>query len=330
MLQDENQNDCYKYISNINNVNDILDKYGVALIPDVLNSIDIETAKNGMWDYLETVTSKFDIPLKRDDSNTYKSFYQLLPLHSMLLQHWAAGHADFVWQLRQNMDIISIFCKIWNVTPEELLVSFDGFSCSMPHEITKRGYYKGNNWFHTDQSLTENEKEEKCIQSWVTLYDVNEGDATLTFLEGSHKYHGDFGKKFNIKDKKDWYKLANDEQLNYFLNLSCKIKNITCKAGTLVLWNSKTFHAGKEALKNRPLTNFRGVVYLCYTPRILCTNTKLTKKQKAFNEKRMTSHWPHKVTLFPKTPRLYNNTIPNISDIPDPVLNELGKKLAGF
>lgn len=70
MLQEENQNDCYKYISNINNVNDILDKYGVALIPDVLNNIDIETAKNGMWDYLETVTSKFDIPLKRDDINT--------------------------------------------------------------------------------------------------------------------------------------------------------------------------------------------------------------------------------------------------------------------
>lgn len=44
----------------------------------------------------------------------------------------------------------------------------------------------------------------------------------------------------------------------------------------------------------------------------------------------MTSHWPHKVTLFPKTPRLYNNPLPNISDIPDPVLNELGKKLAGF
>jgi ectoine hydroxylase-related dioxygenase (phytanoyl-CoA dioxygenase family) len=322
------QNYCDNYITDINSVNNILDKYGVAIIPNILNDAEIKEAIDGMWDYLELVTSKFKVPLKRNTPKTYKSFYELLPLHSMLLQHWQSGHSQFIWNLRQNTKIIDIFCKIHNVKREELLVSFDGFSFSVPHEVTKRGYYKNNTWYHTDQSLID--LINFCIQGWVTLFDVNEGDATLTFLEGSHKFHEEFGKTFHITDKQDWYQINMEEHLKFFIDRGCSIKNIVCKAGSLVLWNSKTFHAGKEALKNRENTNFRGVVYVCYTPKILCNQKTLKKKQKAFNEKRMTSHWPHKVKLFPKTPRLYSNPKPDVTEVPDPNLNELGKILAGF
>ena len=51
------------------------------------------------------------------------------------------------------------------------------------------------------------------------------------------------------------------------------------------------------------------------TPRILANQKELDKRKKAFNDLRMTSHWPHKVRLFPKYPQTYGKKIQNINDI---------------
>ena len=91
----------------------------------------------------------------------------------------------------------------------------------MPPEVTNIGWYRGNDWFHCDQSFKRNDFE--CVQSWVTAYDVNKGDATLAFLEKSHKYHKNFKEYNNITEKSDWYKLKEDE-INYFISKGCKKK----------------------------------------------------------------------------------------------------------
>jgi hypothetical protein len=71
----------------------------------------------------------------------------------------------------------------------------------------------------------------------------------------------------------------------------------------------------------------RCVVYLCYTPKSFADDKVMKKRKKAFEDKRITSHWPHKAKAFPKTPRLYGNSKPNVTDVPDPKLTELGKML---
>jgi len=109
----------------------------------------------------------------------------------MLIQHWGIGHAQFNWDIRQNPKVVNIFAKLWDVNNKDLVTSFDGASIHFPSEETKSGWYKGKDWFHTDQSYTRNDLE--CYQSWVTAYDVNEGDDTLAFLEKSHK---DFANHF--------------------------------------------------------------------------------------------------------------------------------------
>ena len=98
----------------------------------------------------------------------------------------------------------------------------------------------------------------------------------------------------------------------------------------MVLWDSRLMHCGREPTKGREKENTRCVAYVCMTPRFFAKQSQLTKKQKAFNELRLTTHWPHRVKLFAKVPRLYGNPVPNVTDIEAPVLNELGKKLAGF
>jgi len=316
-----------KYITNSDNLKETLQKYGVAIIPNVINDLECNNTVNGMWEYFEHITQKWDVQITKDNKDSWKQIYKLYPIHSMLIQHWNIGHMQSVWNIRQNKNIVDIFSTLWNCTNEELLVSFDGISFNLPPEVMKRGWNRNNTWYHTDQSFTRNDFE--CVQSWVTANDVNVGDATLAFMEGSHLYHKDCKEHFNLTDKKDWNKLTREHE-DFFLNKGCNYKKIYCPKGSLVLWDSRVIHCGAEAYKEREKPNTRAIVYLCYMPRSLCKPKDIIKKQDAFNELRLTTHWPSKPRLFPKHPRTYGNELPVINNIEKPQLSELGKKLAGF
>jgi hypothetical protein len=365
-----------KYYCDINTLKETLEKYGVAIIPSVINEEECVKMRNGMWESIEHITQDFDKPVKtnkpltpeqirenydkygillipdkidkeaqemvdsimndknfklpspilKDDISSWSSFPRLFALHSMLIQRWVS-HAQYYWDLRQKPEIVDIFAHLWNVKPEELLVSFDGLSLHLPPEKTGRGWYRNNNWTHRDQSFTRHDFE--CVQSFLSANPINEGDATLTFLEGSHKLGKRAAKKFNITDKADWYKL-NEKEYDYFIKKGCEKKCIKCPAGSMVFWDSRLQHQGQEPLKERKVANERCIIYLCYTPRNRATKANLKKKVKAFEELRTTSHWPHKPKLFPENPRTYGAPMPNIVKLPPPVVNDLGKKLIGY
>jgi ectoine hydroxylase-related dioxygenase (phytanoyl-CoA dioxygenase family) len=168
----------------------------------------------------------------------------------------------------------------------------------------------------------------------VTLNDVNEGDATLQFLEKSHLFHktfaNDHGDKIDEKDiKADWYQLS-DEQMMWYENKGCTRTSIRCKAGDIVFWDSRTIHAGQEAIKGREKPNERYVIYVCMQPRSFASEKMLQKKLKAFEEQRTTSHWPCNIKLFSKNPRTYGRELKAFRQLPAPGLTELGMRLAGF
>jgi hypothetical protein len=316
-----------KYITDKQNLKKTIEEYGVAIIPNVLNEIECQNIIAGIWNFFEHITKYWENPINRLDENSWKNFYELFPMHSMLFQHWNIGQSQVCWDVRQNEKLLDIYSEFWNCNSNELLVSFDGLSFNIPPEITNRGWNKNNCWLHCDQSFANNNF--KCIQSWITALDINENDATLSFLEKSHKFHEDFAKEFKITDKSDWYKLNNIEK-EFYYNKECYYKKIKCPKGSLVLWDSRTIHCGSEALRGRDKPNFRAIIYICYMPRNLSTKKDLEKKQKAFQELRMTTHWPCKIKLFPKNPRTYGKKISEINKIDPPVLKEIGYKLAGF
>ena len=316
-----------KYICTKETLKATIDLYGVAVIPSILNEEECNNMVNGIWDFFEHISNSWEMPINRNNKESWSGFYKLFPLHSMLIQHWNVGHAQASWNVRQNIKIVEIFAHFWGCSINDLLVSYDGLSFNLPPEVTKRGWNRGNTWYHTDQSYTTNDF--KCIQSFVTGLDINENDATLSFLEGSNKYHKDFKDEFNITDKDDWYKLTKDQE-EFYYKRGCEVKNIKCPKGSLVFWDSRTIHCGIEANKARSVPNIRAVIYLCYMPRSQCNEANLKKKQKAFNELRTTSHYPCKIKLFSKSPRTYGNPLPAITQIEAPELTELGRRLAGF
>ena len=316
-----------KYYTTADQVKHTLDTYGIAIIPSILNVEESHAILSGTWDFLEHITQKWATPIKRDNEKTWTEFYKLMPLHSMLIQYWQVGHAQVSWDVRQNIKIAEVYAQIYECKLEDLLVSFDGLSFNPPPEQTKRGWNKNNLWLHCDQSYTQNDF--KTAQGWVTGPAVNEGDATLAILEGSHKYHKEFATQFNMTKNVQWTKLT-EEQVAFYKERECTFNRIQCPPGSLVMWDSRTIHCGVEADKSRVKPNFRAIIYVCYAPRTKCTNANIKKKQKAFEELRATIHDPINPKLFGKKPRTYGKPLPEITPIEKPTLTEFGIKLAGF
>ena len=316
-----------QYIATPDNVMETIEKYGVAIVPNLLNDLECHKMATGMWETLEDITQIWVQPISRDNPESWKNIRDLFPLHSMLIQHWTIGHAQFIWDLRQNPKCVNVFSKIWDTPLEDLLSSFDAASFHMPSETTGIGWHRST-WYHSDQSFVN--RGFKCVQSWVTAFDVNRGDATLAFYEGSNNYHSEFGDAFGITDKGNWYRMDTDDKIKFYTDRGCLPKRIMCPKGSMVLWDSRTIHCGTEPIKGREKPNFRCVAYLCYMPRSMATKKKLEKKIKAFEEMRMTTHWPCEAKLFAKTPRTYGQELPEILSLERPEIGPLGRRLVGY
>jgi ectoine hydroxylase-related dioxygenase (phytanoyl-CoA dioxygenase family) len=312
------------YDCHVDNVLEQLDKYGVAVIPNVLDQKEVSKMKEGIWDTLEYLSSWCDVPINRNNPESWKTWYKFHPAHNMLLQNYSVGHAQFIWNIRQNTNVVNVFSKIWSTKPEDLITSYDALSFHLPPEITGKGWYKDNDWFHVDASYTRTEFD--CVQGFVTGYDINEDDATLSVLEGSHKLHSKYAENFEIKTENDWNRLSN-EDLEFYYENNCTRYNVKASAGSLVLWDSRTVHCGMEPLKTRKEPNFRLVTYVCMTPRSKCNEKTLEFRRNAFDNLYMTTHCPHRPRLFSVYP---SNSEVETPEFSKPELTDLGKRLAGF
>jgi ectoine hydroxylase-related dioxygenase (phytanoyl-CoA dioxygenase family) len=311
----------------ISNIKSILDHYGVCVVKNVLDEKECNDIVMGMASSFSHITSNMEIPFNVSDIKTWKTLDSLFPVRNMLYQHWGLGMDQYVWDVRCNPKIISVFEKLYDT--KDLLVSFDGIGFGLPPELSGKGWFK-ENWYHIDQSPLKSGKQ--CIQSWVNGFDTNEGDATLVCLVYSHHFHEELKVLFpDIKD--DWCPI---KDTSFYKSRGCIELRIRCPKGSLVLWDSRLVHYGGQVLRDRKNINFRAVIYLCYTPRSLITEANRKKKIETFHKrgklgsKRTTNHWPHRGKMFPETPRLWNNPIPNINPLPDPYIKDEFKYLIGY
>ena len=85
-------------------------------------------------------------------------------------------------------------------------------------------------------------------------------------------------------------------------------KLVSCKAGDLVLWDSRTIHCNTPAPKPLPPKAkglfrlpapelLRACAYICITPRRMASAEVLRLRRCAFEAQITTSHWPHEVYL---------------------------------
>lgn len=311
----------YRYCHNFT-----LEKDGCQVIENVVSESKLIELRQLMWQWLEYKTQYLNIPVEKSNPASYRSLFQLYPKHGMLFQHWDFGHNPISWALRQDENVIQCFRDIWKT--DRLLTSFDGISISLPCEVTGRGWTRGNEWFHSDQCFQRNDFE--CVQGLVNLYDVNDGDGTLRVLRSSHTLHKDFQQKFQIQSTSDWL-ILNQQHKKFYMDILGKESDICikAKAGSLVLWDSRTIHQGMEPLRGREKQNIRCVPYICMTPASFASPNQLKKRIKYFKDKRTCNHWPHKIKPFSRLPRTYGNAMPKIAydDVQETILM---RKLVGY
>jgi len=255
-----------------------LEKDGYCVIENVMATEKCGAIRNGIHEYMKKVGVDFTDPtLKKVD----------YPNQQGIIQHLGLGQCQSIWDAREDENVAKVFEKLYGTN--DLIVSFDG-ACVQPawmRDTVRK--------MHTDQ--THKRLGRLCIQGYVNLTPaLDEGTGTLMVIPGGHLKHSEFAKNHPdlvAPQKQDWF----EYEETHWNELGGKPIRVFGGVGSLVLWDPRTPHRGAPPSKEyEGVTSERDVVYLCFQPRDLLKKPK--KKIDAFNERRMTSHWPTAKKLF--------------------------------
>lgn len=259
-----------------------LDENGYTIIPNV---IDI----NEISEYIDEFNEWMD------------SIENLDYLHSIIhyngiFKYFQVGHQRFAWLMRTNKNIQNIFKKLWNT--DELVVSFDG-CCYYPNKYTCDDRY----WIHSDQSPIK--KGKHCVQSFISM--TNNKEKTFIVYEGSHKLHEHYSTYYNLNNASDWLPIKKE----YINSIKHKKKILNVKAGSMVLWDSRTFH--QNSCGPPESTEDRLVQYLCFLPKNSIYNDKVEQeiRHNYFENYITTNHFPYPIAKISEQPLHYNSYNPD-------------------
>ena len=274
---------------------------GFSRIP-VLTPKQVEAYLNDAWDWVKAFGTGVD---EKNPKTLIPSYFP--PGIRGLVQHYKAGHAEFFWRLRSERGILRVFADLWDCHIDDLLVSFDGMNFGTP---TKPEQAK---WPHLDQTVKS--QGPLYYQGCVSLTKTNGG---LKFLSGSHLIHLKFAELEMRKSKKSgFYQLSEKEEAWYREQPNVTEEFVTSVPGELTIWDSRTVHWGARPTRSddKTLDPVRICLYVCYIPRnhllrgltdpkkIAKAKEKievhLKKRIQTFENRRMTTHRPYPVKMFP-------------------------------
>jgi hypothetical protein len=247
---------------------------------------------------IENALTHEEVSIAKDSYMKWlKSDPQILGKHRAIDPHgifkfMEVGHQWHAWYIRTRPGVQKAFQDIWKT--KDLVVGFDG-SCYIPSDLKARDTL----WTHTDQCP--NTSDFKCVQGMVALTDNEE--RSLVVYEKSHLMHKIYMDEYKLKGTKNWIKIEAD-----FLKLIESQKRILkVKAGSLILWDSRTFH--QNCVGPPGCREERIVQYVCFLPKNNPGNSKKIQEKRLeyFKERRTTSHWPYPIHVNGKQPQTYGD-----------------------
>jgi ectoine hydroxylase-related dioxygenase (phytanoyl-CoA dioxygenase family) len=275
-----------------------LNTKGYAIIENVLTAEQVATATQYFREWLAENPIVLEKHKKIDPHGIFK-FAEV-------------GHQKHAWYIKTLPNVQKQFKELWGT--EELVTGFDG-SCLIQKD------FKGKEkiWTHTDQAP--DTKGRVCVQGFVALT-TNE-ERTIRVYEGSHLLHEQYMRAKGLTGKKNWQLIEHD----YLEAIKDKKRVLKVKAGSLVLWDSRTFHQNQYGNPGEE----RIVQYVCFLPKNHKQNTKTQheKRVKYYEERRTTSHWPYPVHVNGLQPRTYGNTdlLMDYDELTKPDLREFDERI---
>jgi hypothetical protein len=279
-------------LTDLDNLTKTIDKYGVAVLPNVITETECDEFRTKMFDYLKR---ELNIVTPNDLMD------KLRPSHGGMVKTHGVPLTRMVLDLKTDERVIEPFRRVWQ--EDDLVTSLDGMFIGPPPELTfnPQIFHPEKTTFHFDQSS--DKIDFHCMQSFINLEHTEHGDGCLSVMTGSHKLHDKFFRHFNIDTKgRDWYLINKDSHHQWFLDNGCEWKMICAPKGSMVMWDSRTLHMGSLPREDRPNPlKWRFLHYVCYGPARLQTSEDIRLKRQAYRENQCTAHWPHtSVRLFGK------------------------------
>lgn len=278
------------------NLKETLEKYGVAVLTDVFADNECEKVKAKMLEYL----AHEHYVTEPDD---YK---KLRPMRGGMMKYFGIALHKEILDLKTDERVVDKFRQIWN--EQNLTTSLDSIYISPPSELkSSKEFFDPFHrlWFHTDQSS--DKKGLHCIQSFINLETIDDGDGCISVLAYIHKYHQEFFENFNEDSKGNWFVMKNKHLDWYMSEKTCPWWMITAPKGSMVFWDSRTIHMGTLPREDRVNKDrWRFIVYVCYTPARWQSKEDARLKRDAYIHNCTTSHWPYGVNVFGNNYRRIN------------------------
>lgn len=269
-----------------------LEEYGYVIVKNILSKEEVHNSKHLLWNFLE---KHFD--MDRNDPKTWTdtNFAKFGRCEKGIMHSQGINQSEYMWSLRGSKKIKDIFSKIYD--DNDLITSFDGGNIFRPwhnSSIPDGEFMKTNTgWFHVDQGKTLRGR--VCVQGLVTLTDVNETTGGFCVIPKSQIYHDELvdrhalGTTNFVKCPPDYHVLQQQQILP------------KCRAGDMVLWDSRTIHANTptlpDAIPSEEMENelLRIVGYICMTPTHLANKEMLINRINIYERGLGTTHWPHNI-----------------------------------
>ena len=249
-----------------------LDEHGVAVIPEVLTEDECDEQVTLVHQWL----AKFH-PNHPSSINSIVHKYRI-------------GHCETVWACR--MKAKPVFSEIFGT--DKLLTSFDGMAIGQPPELgdARFKFAQDPNSFdglHLDQGPQR--KGLHAYQGAVYLEEAEFEDYCFKVIRDSHKHHEDFFQNFHPGPKSEFRKLTKKE-VQWYLQRGCKVQRVAVPKGGIVLWDSRTAHAGAPPVINRKNARWRYVSFICMAPAKWAQYKDYVVKKQGYEEMRTSCHWP--------------------------------------
>lgn len=283
-----------------------LNEYGVCVITDVIPPDQCDTHRHALQQWLQT------FPANQK------------PLHiSSLIQSYGIAHHPAVWATR--LATKPVFEQIWQTS--KLHSSTDGIAIGEPPELGSNRFAEqvaGGAGLHVDQCR---------YQGAVYLEEATADDWCFQVLLHSHKHHqqlfasADPADDSDVEVGGDEYQALSSDQQEWYKQRGCHEQRIAVPKGAMVLWDSRTIHAGAPARMRRAHTDrWRYVVFVSMTPAIWSSANDVARKVKAYHDAQVSFHWSSRgFGLFASQ----DVTSQSITELPDIARSDDARLLVG-
>ena len=254
-----------------------LDEYGYVVIKNILS----DKEKLESLEFCKKDLNHISPGLDWNNPETWTIDNSPLMFHKGMGIFNGIGQTDFMWSLRTNPNIKSIYKYLHNT--EELCTSLDGFSLFLSNK------QKTKSWLHIDQNPI---NPIYSIQGAYNFKKVGPNDAGFIVIPKSHRTF-----KPEVSHKRDWIQCKEPEFIK-------KSKKLLIPANCFTLWNSRLIHCntgmGNTGMGNTNKDNKefnRITCYITYLPKKYRTQKILEQRIEAYKNADTTSHWSNKCEI---------------------------------